>query len=210
MQLSTDMDIKTLVTSRYGTNCYLISNAASAAVIDPGEAEVKLIEFCNSQKDKQNKFIILTHCHFDHIGAVETVKEIWNCPVIISRDEAEGLFDNRINLSGYWTPEAISITPDIKVKNGDIISFGEDSLKVIATPGHTKGSVCYLWDKVLFSGDTLFRMSVGRTDLPTADHNSLLSSLKTLLKLDEDISVFSGHGPKTTIGFEKTNNPYMR
>ena len=203
------MKIKVITTRQYGTNCYLLENNNSAAVIDPGEAEPEILEFCEEQKDKQLKYIILTHCHFDHIGGVEAVKEIWNCPVIISRDEAEGLTDNRINLSGYWTPEAISIAPDITVSDGDIIELSEDTLRVIETPGHTKGSVCYLWNKVLFGGDTIFRMSVGRTDLPTADYNSLISSLKKLATLDEDVLVLSGHGPKTTIGFQKANNPYM-
>ena len=203
------MEIKTLTTRRYGTNCYLIYNSTSAAVIDPGEREGELIAFCEEQKEKPNKFIILTHCHFDHIGGVEAVKEIWRCPVIISEDEAEGLYDNRINLSGYWTPEEIKIIPDITVNDGDTIALGEDLLTVVATPGHTKGSVCYLADKLVFSGDTLFRMSVGRTDLPTANHEDLLSSLKKLAKLDPETTVLSGHGPKTTIGFEIQNNPYM-
>lgn len=203
------MDIKTLVTRRYGTNCYLISNDTSAAVIDPGEAERELLEFCREQKDKENKFIILTHCHFDHIGGVRAVGEIWDCPVIICEKEAEGLSDNRINLSGYWTPDPISIIPDITVKNGDSITLGEENLRVIETPGHTKGSVCYLWENILFSGDTLFRTSVGRTDLPTAEHTELLRSLEILAELDPDIRVLSGHGPETTIGFEISNNPYM-
>ncbi|MBO7217828.1 MAG: MBL fold metallo-hydrolase [Clostridia bacterium] len=203
------MEIKTIVTKRYGTNCYLISNSNAAAVIDPGESDCEILDFCRLNQNKEIKFIILTHCHFDHIGGVAAVKEIWNCPIIISADEAKGLSDCRINLSGYWTSEKIEIEPDIMVKNGDIINLGEGSLFVISTPGHTKGSVCYLADKTLFSGDTLFRMSVGRTDLPTADYDSLISSLKTLLELDDETRVLSGHGPETIIGFEKENNPYM-
>ncbi len=203
------MDIKILTTPNYGTNCYLLENESSAAVIDPGEITPELLEFAEEQQDKPNKLIILTHCHFDHIGGVEAVKQIWDCPVLIGEDEAEGLIDNRINLSRIWTPERISIIPDKTVCDGDIIELGEDTLKVISTSGHTVGSVCYLCNNVLFSGDTLFRVSIGRTDLPTGDYNSLLCSLRKLSELPLDITVLSGHGPETTIGYEKENNPYM-
>lgn len=203
------MDIKQIITPQYGTNCYLIENEDSAAVIDPGEETTELLSFTEDQKNKPNKLIILTHCHFDHIGGVEVVKNIWRCPVVIAAEEAEGLSDNRINLSGYWTNRAISITPDITVVDGDEVKLGVDTFTVIETPGHTKGSVCYLCGGILFAGDTLFRMSVGRSDLPTADPAALISSLNKLMTLDEDITVLSGHGPKTTIGFEKQNNPYF-
>ncbi len=203
------MDIKILTTPQYGTNCYLLENDSAAAVIDPGEIMPELLEFAEEQKDKPNRLIILTHCHFDHIGGVEAVKRIWNCPVLIGEDEAEGLIDNRINLSGYWTPEKLSIAPDMTVRDKDVLKLGEDSLKVISTEGHTKGSVCYLLDNVLFSGDTLFRMSIGRTDLPTGDYQKLLSSLNKLSELSHDVTVLSGHGPQTSIGFEVNNNPYM-
>ena len=208
MQAFTDMNISVITTPEYGTNCYLLENDGAAAVIDPGEETAELKEFCNENNDKAQKLIILTHCHFDHIGGVEAVKELWRCPVVIFRDEAAGLMDNRINLSGYWTDEAISLKPDVTVSDGEEIVFGEENLKVIATPGHTKGSVCYLSGNILFSGDTLFRMSVGRSDLPTANYSSLIASLKKLMKLNEETVVLPGHGPKTTIGFEKMNNPY--
>ncbi len=203
------MEIKVLTTPNYGTNCYLLQNGNNAAVIDPGEVTPKLLEFAEGQKDKPNKLIVLTHCHFDHIGGVEAVKEIWGSKVVISKDEAEGLIDNRINLSGYWTDEAISIVPDITVSDGDELKLGEETLKVIWAPGHTKGSVCYLLQDILFSGDTLFKMSIGRTDLPTADFNSLITSLDKLKNLSPEIRVLPGHGGKTTIGFEMQNNPYM-
>ncbi len=204
------MDIKRIITERYGTNCYLLSGEGFAAVIDPGEISPELLEFVNEESDALEKLIILTHCHFDHIEGVNAVKELWDCPVVISAEEAEGLRDNRINLSGYWTSEAVSIKPDRTVTDGEEIILGEEKLWVIATPGHTKGSVCYLWENTLFSGDTLFRMSVGRTDLPTASTAELFESLKRLSNLDEATRVLSGHGEETTIGYEKIFNPYMR
>lgn len=204
------MDINVLETRKYGTNCYLLENESSAIVIDPGEAEPELLKFCEEQSKKPNKMILLTHCHFDHIGGVEAVKNIWNCPLLIGQNEAEGLQDNRINLSGYWSRDVYNFIPDKTLMDGEIINLGNESIEVIETAGHTKGSVCYLLNNILFSGDTLFRLSVGRTDLPTADFNSLIDSLRKLKNLKPEIRVLPGHGEGTTIEFEARNNPYMR
>ncbi len=204
------MDVKRIITPNYGTNCYLLSGEGFAAVIDPGEVTPELLKFLNEQVEKAQRLVILTHCHFDHIEGVEAVKELWHCPVIISSDESEGLSDNRINLSGYWTGKAVSVIPDRTVSDGDIIALGDERLKVIKTAGHTKGSVCCLWNNVLFSGDTLFRLSIGRADLPTASPEELSHSLRRLMTLDENIRVLPGHGEETTIGYEKRFNPYIK
>ena len=204
------MNIKTITTVNYGTNCYLIENESSALIIDPGEVLPEIVEFAKKNKDKQNKFILLTHCHFDHIEGVESVKSIWDAPVVISEKEKEGLIDEKINLSGIWSKEKVSINPDITVSDGDVLKVGKDDCKVISTPGHTKGSVCYMFGDILFSGDTLFRRGIGRTDLPTGDFQMLLKSLRTLSQLDESTIVFSGHGPQTEIGYELEHNPYMK
>ena len=204
------MNINILVTRRYGTNCYLLENDSYAVVIDPGEAEPELLEFCEEQKDKPNKMILLTQCHFDHIGGVEAVLSIWNCPLLIGENDSEGLCDNRINLSGYWSRDVFCFTPDRVLTDGEILTLGEEKIRVIETAGHTKGSVCYLLGDTLFSGDTLFRMSVGRTDLPTSDFESLISSLEILKYLSHKTVVYPGHGERTTIDFEVKNNPYMR
>ena len=203
------MHIKKISTKKYGTNCYLLSNAATAIVIDPAEQDERLIAFCKENRDKEQKLILLTHCHFDHIEAVADVKAIWNCPLLIGEDEAEGLLDNRINLSGYWSDTAVSLTPDMTLSDGDVIECGEDSIKVLSTPGHTAGSVCYLLDDILFSGDTLFYRSVGRTDLPTSDRIRLGMSLKRLTKLEGNPRVMPGHGPNTDIESEVDYNPYL-
>lgn len=204
------MNINSLITRQYGTNCYLLENDTSAVVIDPGEAEPELLKFCEEQKDKPNKMILLTHCHFDHIGGVKAVKSIWDAPLLIGENEAEGLADNRINLSGYWSREILCFTPDKTLSDGEIINIGEEKIRVVETAGHTKGSVCYLLGEFLFCGDTLFKMSVGRTDLPTADFESLVSSLGILKYFPPETVVLPGHGEATTIGFEAQNNPYMR
>ena len=204
------MNINTIITRHYGTNCYLLENESSAVVIDPGESEDELLAFCEEQKDKPNKIILLTHCHFDHIGGVNAVKDIWKCPLLIGENEAEGLADNRINLSGYWSRETFRFTPDKTLADGEIISLGDEKIRVIETAGHTSGSVCYLLGDILFSGDTLFKMSVGRTDLPTSSFEDLISSLQKLKLLPPETLVLSGHGEGTRIDFEVQSNPYMK
>ncbi len=204
------MDIKRIVTPNYGTNCYLLSGEGFAAVIDPGEEIPELLAFLNEHSSVTEKLILLTHCHFDHIEGVNVAKELWNCPIVISESDAEGLFDNRINLSGYWSERVVSLNADKTVADGDEIVLGSETIKVIATPGHTKGSICYLWKNVLFSGDTLFTLSVGRSDLPTASPRELLASLHKLSKLDGEITVLPGHGQQTTIDYERRFNRHLK
>lgn len=204
------MDIKRCVSGICATNCYLISGDDFAVVIDPAENDNFITDFAQKNADKKNKAILLTHCHFDHIGGVEALKKIWNCDIVIGEYEAEGLKNPNINFSAMWGSRTMSIDADIKVQDGQILNFGEFTAKVLHTPGHTRGSVCYLCDDVLFSGDTLFNLSVGRTDLPTGSLDTELKSLQSLLLLDDATRVLSGHGDETTIGYEKIHNPYVK
>lgn len=204
------MEIKTVVAGDCGTNCYLLSGEDFAIIIDPGARDVRISDFAHQNLQKPNKAILLTHCHFDHIGAVNTIKSIWNCPVIIGEQEIEGLKNPNINFSVFWGDEVISIIADKGVAEGDILKIGSFEARVLHTPGHTAGSVCYLIENILFSGDTLFNMSIGRTDLPTGSYATEIASLKRLLALDENTTVYSGHGPETTILYEKTHNTYIK
>ncbi|MEE1197611.1 MAG: MBL fold metallo-hydrolase [Acutalibacteraceae bacterium] len=204
------MDIKKCVSGICATNCYLISGDDFAVVIDPAENDNLITDFAQKNADKKNKAILLTHCHFDHIGGVEALKKIWNCDIVIGEHEAEGLKNPNINFSAMWGSRTMSIDADIKARDGQTLNFGEFTAKVLHTPGHTCGSVCYLCDDVLFSGDTLFNLSVGRTDLPTGSFDTELKSLQSLLLLDDATRVLSGHGDETTIGYEKIHNPYVK
>ncbi len=204
------MEITTVITGICSTNCYGLSGSDFAVVIDPGDNDDRIVDFALKNADKPNKAILLTHCHFDHIGGVKAVKAIWECPVIIGEHEAEGLKNNKINFSADWGTRPISIIADKTVSDAQIIKIGSLEAEVIHTPGHTGGSVCYLVNDLLFSGDTLFNTSIGRTDLPTGSYQAEIESVKRLMRLDPNITVYSGHGPQTTIAYEKAHNPYIK
>ena len=189
------------------TNCYIVHDEESkeTMVIDPaGEAE-KIIEMLNILEAKL-KYIYLTHCHGDHIGAVQELKEKYNCNILIHRDDAEGLSDYKVNLTNYMEMGKIELDADSRVDDGDLIHLGNLELRVIHTPGHTKGgsSLFCEKEKCLFSGDTLFRGTWGRTDLPTSDREAIMNSIiKKLLILPDETIVYPGHGKSTRIKDEK-------
>ena len=203
------MEVKSTVVSVCGTNSYMLWGDDFAVLIDVGEIDNTLIDFAYKHLNKPNKAILLTHCHFDHIGGVEKIKALWDCDIIIGKNDAEGLMRPEINLSGLWSDKSISIKPDKTVSDNEEFQIGSARFRVIETAGHTKGSVVYIPETLLFSGDTLFKGSVGRYDLPTSDYKSLMASIEKLYKLDGDFTVLSGHGPQTTLERERRTNPYM-
>lgn len=190
------------------TNSYVLYDTQSgfAALFDaPAESEV-ILAFLN-EKRVELKYIFLTHAHFDHIGALTEVKSATGAQIVIHCDEEQYLNDTSLNLSYVPLP---AVKADIKVSDGDIIKFADVEIKVIHTPGHTMGGVCYLFDKTLVSGDTLFCGSIGRYDFPMGDFNTEINSIKEkLMTLADDITVYPGHGPSTTIGNERKENPYL-
>lgn len=192
------------------TNCYTVSGESFAFVVDPAIYSQDLENFAKQNKDKKYKYILLTHCHFDHIGGVESLKKIFGGRIVISKNDAVGLSDPDINLSAIMAREKISITPDITISEGDVLETGEEPIKVIETPGHTSGGVCYLFSDMMFSGDTLFCGVIGRTDLPTSDIAAMMSSLKKLYFSDKDYRVLCGHGKTTQLSFEKETNEMLR
>jgi len=152
--------------------------------------------------------ILLTHGHYDHIGAVEKVKQQYGCKVIAGKDEIRVLTDPAANCSIYSGAQ-VTVFPDELVSDGDTITVGDLKFEVLFTPGHTEGSLCYFIEDNIFSGDTLFQGSCGRTALATGDWATILRSLKMLRDLPGDYTVFPGHGPSTTLGIERVSNPYM-
>lgn len=206
------MKVKTFSVGQLCTNCYIISSEQSAVIIDPGFMTEKL-----RQQVEQNsniiKGILLTHGHVDHISAVAQVKELTDAPIAIHKADSEALFDAEKSLctmlNDMYSQPNLSQQPEILLEGGETLKFGDIEVKVIHTPGHTDGGVCFLIDNLLFSGDTLFCGSIGRTDFPTGDYNKMMKSLHELSALDNDYFVYPGHGTPTTLENEKRNNPYM-
>ncbi len=185
------------------TNCYIIEDEVTkeTMVIDPAGEVDKIIELLDILGSNL-KYIYLTHCHVDHIGAVNALRESKGGKILIYLDEAEGLENPEINLSGVLTSMPISIEPDARVNEADVLHIGEQEFKVIHTPGHTKGSSSLYCEKegFVFSGDTLFKGSWGRTDLPTSSFKDVISSITNkLLTLPSDTFVYPGHGSPTKI-----------
>lgn len=203
------MNIKGFELGSIGTNCYIVSDDnGTCAIIDCDGDGQKLFNYIEENKLNPTH-ILLTHGHNDHIGAVEAVKEKYGCQIYAYKDEADMLKDPKLNLSGTMFGQSISFLPDVLVDDGDTIQVGDIQFQVMYTPGHTSGSVCFIADKNIFSGDTLFLGSCGRTDFPTGDWGSIQHSLQLLAALPGDYVVYPGHGPATTLDYERKTNPYM-
>jgi len=193
------------------TNCYIIAPSANseAAIIDPG-GDAQLISQRLQQLKLKPRFIINTHGHIDHTGADNKLASLYDIPIYISSDDTGVLNDPTDNLA-LLLGEKYEEVKDLKqLKDGQVLDLGGLKLEVLSTPGHTKGSVSILVDDKLFSGDLLFRGSVGRTDFPSSSYKELLESLKKISDLSDEVTVYPGHGPSTTIGEEKANNMFFR
>ena len=206
-----DFTIKTIVAGLVGTNCYILKDNSSdeGIIIDPGDNAAGILAYIRAEKIDV-KVIALTHGHFDHIGAVEELRKSLNVPVAVHADDADMLLDGKQNLSAFMGNPMVIKPADIILNDGDCISFGGCSLRVISTPGHTKGGICLYGGGALFSGDTLFAGSVGRTDFPGSSTKDILDSVQNRLsRVSDSTKVFPGHGPASQMGIERESNPYM-
>lgn len=199
-----------LVVGELQENCFvLFDENKDAFVVDPGASSDIIIEAI--EKNNLNiKYILLTHGHFDHVGAVAGLKKKFNAPVYLHKNDKNFLENPKEVRESAFGIQIESANVDVFVKEGDEIPFSDAYIKVIETPGHTIGSVCYLFKNYLFAGDTLFNGSIGRTDFPESDHSLMIESLKVLKELDDEIYVLSGHGPESQMSYEKISNPYLK
>ena len=206
------MIIKKLEVGPIMANCFILGceSTKEAVVIDPGDdADRILMELAKSELNV--KYLINTHGHFDHVGANKRMKEVTGAQLAIHPDDEPMLNELSHSASMFGLSADNSPPADILLKDGDEITFGEITLKIIHTPGHSKGGICLYTEGHLFAGDTLFAGSIGRTDLPGGDYDTLISNIKQkLLVFDDKTIVYTGHGPETSIGNEKRMNPFLR
>lgn len=203
------MKIQTVVVGPLQTNCYIVSdNSGLAVIIDPGFEEWKIAEKLDGLSVK---YILLTHAHYDHFAAAKGLIEKTGAKTAIFKDDGYSLVDDNLSLIS-WNPSLASkkISADLLLSESDSLSVGELTFSFLHTPGHTKGSMCIFCDDALFSGDTLFRSDVGRTDLPGGSYEDLMRSVHEKLKpLTKNYRIFPGHLEPTTLDEEKRFNRYM-
>ncbi len=203
------MEILVIPVGYLQENCYIAYDEDKVAVvIDPGDEGQKLVEAIRN-RGLDVRYILLTHGHFDHTGAVMEIKNEFGAKLCVSGEDAEMLTDPQLSLAmrQRWKPEDISI--DLLLSDGDVIEAGKMRFEVIATPGHSKGSVTYRCENVLFTGDTLFQGDCGRTDLYGGSYEQIKASLRRLADLEGDYQVLPGHGPDSTLEEERLHNMYM-
>jgi hydroxyacylglutathione hydrolase len=205
------MILETLVVGPLEVNSYLLAEGpdTDALIIDPGDEGDRILERMKEQ-NLTLKYIVNTHGHFDHVGANALLKETTGAEIVIHEKDAHLLATTREHARAFGLASESSPPADRFYDHGDRIDLGGLSLQVLSTPGHTEGGVCLLMDTILFSGDTLFAGSIGRTDLPGGSFREILISIQErILPLGDHITIYSGHGPPSTIGKEKRTNPFL-
>lgn len=205
------MIIKKLVCGPLEANCYFICDDKEQewALIDAPYPNAELVEFCEELGEKL-KYILLTHCHWDHIAATNRIKAITNAKVAIHTNDLKGLTDSSISLSEILSGQKYHVEADIILSDGQKMNCGDLEIIVMHTPGHTSGSVCYVCQDVIFSGDILFANgSMGRIDFPTGNAKQMIASLRKLSEIEDNYTVYPGHYDKTDLEKERKYNPYM-
>ncbi len=205
------LTIKSFAVMPFDENCYVVSDETNeGVVIDPGGMENIVLSYIRETK-LTIKAVLNTHGHCDHIGANDAIRDATGAPLYIHKNDAPMLTDMKLNLSAFMGFRVLSRPAEHFLAEGDGIVFGQSELKVLHTPGHSTGGVCFVGDGVVFTGDTLFAGSIGRSDFPGGSETELIGNIKKkLLALKDDMKVYAGHGPSSEIGWERVRNPYLQ
>ena len=207
------MNIITIPNGTLQANCYIVETEHAAVVIDPGYMERQLSSYVAENPDKI-KYIMLTHRHFDHLAAANALKRMTGAKIVINELDEGGLYSDLLSLGsmagGFYNKADPDAHADIYVDEGDTVTAADMVFKVLYTPGHSEGGICFLIDNILFSGDTLFKGSIGRTDFPSSNMAEMRESLDRLCTLPDETIVYPGHGEATTIGYEKSTNMFLK
>lgn len=198
------MEIIKIPVGVYQTNCYLIKNNKEVIIIDPGANANRIQSYMHEQE--KVCAICLTHGHFDHIGAVDELQKLYDCPVYASKEEKDIYSDYEKN---YSQSKKISLKSNV-MDYEDTLVINSFKFNIYETPGHSPGSVCLEIENFLFTGDTLFKQSVGRTDLYGSNNSDLKQSLKLIKTLDPDLIIYPGHEMSSTLREELASNPYLK
>lgn len=204
--------IDCIVCGELENDTYIIHEKGKKAciVIDPSD-DKKQIETFLQNHDLQVELILLTHGHFDHISGVDWLRRQFNAPVAIHKLDAQQLTDPKENLSNSIMRKAVQTIPaEILIVDGEMIEVGNMKLRVLHTPGHTRGGCCFVMDHVIFTGDTLFKLNIGRTDLLGGDSRALRASVERLFALPGEYTVYPGHGASSVMSVERSQNPYLK
>jgi len=206
------IDVKVFNVTFLFTNCYLLTDVSTGdmAVVDPGGESKKLIQAINNGGNKL-KYVLVTHGHYDHIGYVKQLADMFGAKIVCGKNAEKFFLDNMLNHSLFHV-DIENIKPfkaDITLNDNDVFMLGDTKIKFISTPGHTDGCGCYMFDDVIITGDTLFCESYGRTDLPTGSLPQIMQSLKKLKEIKGDYIIYPGHGGSTTLDHERKYNPIM-
>jgi glyoxylase-like metal-dependent hydrolase (beta-lactamase superfamily II) len=203
-------EIHTSVVGQLQTNCYILKSCNEVIVVDPGDEPGRILMFLKDINAKPTR-IVATHTHFDHVLGVNGVRKATKAPFVIHEDDLPMLrsMQSRAHrFMGFEVPPPPKV--DGYLDDGDLLRLGDETIRVLHTPGHSPGSISLSGDGYVLTGDALFNQSIGRTDLPGGDLNTLIHSIREkLFKLDDDTTVYPGHGPETTIGDEKLANPFV-
>jgi glyoxylase-like metal-dependent hydrolase (beta-lactamase superfamily II) len=202
--------IHTMVVGRLQTNCYILQSEDDVIIIDPGDEPERILRFVK-YLSLTPRLIVATHTHFDHVLGVERIRKDLHIPFAINEEDLEILESMQTRVQQFM---GFSVPPPPKVdqflRDGQLITLGQNKVKVLHTPGHSPGSISLVGQGSVFTGDALFNQSIGRTDLPGGDTDTLIRSITDrLFNLADDTIVYPGHGPETSIGDEKMANPFV-